>query len=109
MSNQVIESIEQFEGLLQKHDEFLFVKNSLTCPISQAAFDEYQEFTEIHKDYPSYHLHVQEARELSNYIAETYGVKHESPQALVFRGNEVVWNASHWKITYDALKQEIVG
>ncbi|PMC37012.1 bacillithiol system redox-active protein YtxJ [Bacillus sp. UMB0899] len=109
MSNQTIESIEQFNELLKKHNEFLFVKHSLTCPISQAAFDEYQEFAGIHTDYPSYHLHVQEARELSNYISETYGIKHESPQALVFRGNEVAWNASHWKITYDALKQEILG
>ncbi len=108
MSNQSIESVDQFEELFQKHDEFLFIKNSLTCPISQAAFEEYQEFAEKHQDYPSYYLHVQDSRDLSNYIAEKFGIKHESPQALLFKANEVVWNASHWKITYDALKKETV-
>lgn len=108
MSNQTIETVEQFEELFNKHEEFLFVKNSLTCPISQAAFEEYQEFAAKHSDYPSYHLHVQDSRPLSNYIAEQFSVKHESPQALLFKGKEVVWNASHWKITYDALKKEII-
>ncbi|MDQ0224568.1 bacillithiol system redox-active protein YtxJ [Metabacillus niabensis] len=106
MSNKPIATIEEFEELFNKHDEFLFMKNSLTCPISQAAYEEFIDFTEKHQDYPSYHLHVQEARPLSNYIAETYHIKHESPQALLFKGKEVKWNASHWKITYDALKKE---
>ncbi|WP_299089209.1 bacillithiol system redox-active protein YtxJ [uncultured Metabacillus sp.] len=107
MSKQTIETIEQFEELFNKHEQFLFVKNSLTCPISQAAFEEYQEFAETHQDFPSYHLHVQDSRQLSNYIAETFGIKHESPQALLFKGRNVVWNASHWKITSEALEKEI--
>jgi len=109
VSNQLIETVDQFEELFQKHEEFLFVKNSLTCPISQAAFEEYQEFAGQHNEYPCYHLHVQDSRPLSNYIAEQFGIKHESPQALLFKGKEIVWNASHWKITNDALKKEING
>lgn len=109
VDKQLIDTVEQFEDLFNKHEEFLFVKNSLTCPISQAAFEEYQEFVEKHQDYPSYHLHVQDSRSLSNYIAETFAIKHESPQALLFKGKDVVWNASHWKITYDALKKEVLG
>lgn len=108
MSKEKIETVEQFEDLLNKQEEFLFVKNSLTCPISQAAFEEYEEFADKHQNFPSYHLHVQESKELSNYIAEKFAIKHESPQALLFKDKAVVWNASHWKITYDALKKEIV-
>jgi bacillithiol system protein YtxJ len=109
VSKQAIETIEQFEEVLNNNDAFLFVKNSLTCPISQAAFEEYQEFTDKHPDFPSYHLHVQDAKPLSNYISETFGIKHESPQALLFKGKKVVWDTSHWKITYDSLKKETIG
>lgn len=109
MSKLKIESVEDFEELLTKHDEFLLVKNSLTCPISQAGFEEYQKFAEKHHDFPTYHLHVQEARPLSNYIAETFSIKHETPQALLFKGKEIVWNASHRKITVDALSKQIIG
>lgn len=108
MSRKTIETVEQFEELFNSHKEFLFVKNSLTCPISHAAFEEYQEFAEKHQNFPSYHLHVQDSRPLSNYITETFAIKHESPQALLFKDKKVVWNASHWKITYDELKKEIV-
>jgi hypothetical protein len=36
---------------------------------------------------------------LSRTIEERTGVRHESPQVLVFRSGKVVWNASHLKIT----------
>jgi len=109
VSTQTIHSVEQFEELLDKHSTFLFLKNSLTCPISQAAYDEYQEFADKHEEVPTYHLHVQESRALSNYIAETFGIKHESPQALLFKDRQVSWNASHWKITYDSLKNTVMS
>ena len=38
-----------------------------------------------------------------NHIAEKYQIKHESPQAILFSQNNVVWNASHWKITNKSL------
>lgn len=107
MSKKVIETVEQFEEVLTKHEKFLFLKNSLTCPISHSAFEEFEHFTEDHQDISSYYLNVQDARPLSNYISETYGVKHESPQVLLFEDNQIIWNASHWKITFDALSKEM--
>lgn len=100
---QKIDSIQQFEQLIQSGEPFTFLKHSVTCPISQAAYEEYVKFTEDFPSLKSYYLTVQDSRPLSTYIAETFQVKHESPQALFFKGKEVVWNASHWKITYDAL------
>ncbi|MGA9288483.1 MAG: monothiol bacilliredoxin BrxC family protein, partial [Anaerobacillus sp.] len=35
--------------------------------------------------------------------AESCGVKHQSPQALIFNEDDVVWNESHWRITYTSL------
>ncbi|MFC0270329.1 bacillithiol system redox-active protein YtxJ [Metabacillus herbersteinensis] len=107
MSKEVIETVEQFEDILTRHEKFLFLKNSLTCPISHAAFEEFEHFTEDYQDIPSYYLNVQDARQLSNYISETIGIKHESPQVFLFKSKEVVWSASHWKITFDALSKEM--
>ncbi|WP_318507972.1 bacillithiol system redox-active protein YtxJ [Bacillus sp. T3] len=100
---QKIDSVEQFDQIIQANEPFVFLKHSVTCPISQAAYEEYVKFTEDHPNFNSYYLTVQDSRPLSNYIAETFQIKHESPQALFFKENGLVWNASHWNITYDAL------
>ncbi|HZG60848.1 MAG TPA: bacillithiol system redox-active protein YtxJ [Anoxybacillus sp.] len=108
MAMEKIDSVEQFQEVLEKGKSFLFIKHSLTCPISQSAFEEYKKFAKAHPEIDTYYLYVQEARSLSNYIAETFGVKHESPQALLFENGSVVWHTSHWNITYDTLRKEVV-
>jgi bacillithiol system protein YtxJ len=102
MAANKIQTQEQFEELVKK-DSFLLIKHSLTCPVSGAAFEEYENFLKENGDVNTAYLAVQEARPLSNYIAETYNIKHESPQAILFKNGEPAWNASHWKITNDAL------
>ncbi|WP_442595533.1 bacillithiol system redox-active protein YtxJ [Neobacillus sp. D3-1R] len=79
------------------------LKHSTTCPISQAAFEEYQKFSQEHPELDCYFLTVQDARPLSSYIAEQYHIKHESPQAILFKKKDVNWHASHWKITNSSL------
>ncbi|KZZ85699.1 MULTISPECIES: bacillithiol system redox-active protein YtxJ [Bacillaceae] len=100
-----IKEISEFESLLQTHDQFLFVKHSLTCPISKEAFRQFSQFDSSQNDLKSFYLHVQESRELSAYIAEKLGIKHESPQAILIDHGSAVWNASHWNITADSLKK----
>ncbi|WP_246941294.1 bacillithiol system redox-active protein YtxJ [Bacillus pinisoli] len=104
-----ISTVEEFEKLVNEEHDFLFIKHSLTCPVSLAAFDEYHLFVEANSTIPTYYLYVQEDRPLSTYIADTYGVKHESPQALHFKNGEVIWNASHWKITNRSLTEALIG
>lgn len=103
MAIKQIETIEQFNDFITTHDEFLLIKHSTTCPISQAAFEEFENYFEDHEELAGCFLTVQSARPLSNHIAETYQIKHESPQAFYFKEDKPVWHASHWKITYDAL------
>lgn len=102
-----IESVEEFNQALQENEKFFLLKHSLTCPISQAAFEEYEAYANSHEEMNIYYLAVQEARPLSNHIAETYHVKHESPQAILFNKEDVVWHASHWKITNDSLSKAV--
>jgi bacillithiol system protein YtxJ len=100
-----LHSVEEFNRLLEQGKPIFVLKHSLTCPISQAAYQEYQNFAETNHDIPAYYLTVQEARPLSNYIAETYDIRHESPQALLLSQNKVVWNASHWEVTQGTLAE----
>lgn len=102
-----IETEEQLTEAIQKSSPVLLLKHSLTCPISADAFAEYKQYAEENRDVETYYLAVQDARSLSNQIAETYQIKHESPQALLFSNNSVVWNASHRKITVQSLKEAI--
>jgi bacillithiol system protein YtxJ len=102
-----IDTLEQFEELLKNNETFFFIKHSLTCPISHAAFQEYQKYAESNQTVPTYFLAVQESRPLSNEIAERFQIKHESPQAFLFSKGEAKWNASHWKITNRSLTSAI--
>lgn len=98
-----IETIEQFDELIKKESKFYLLKHSLTCPISHAAYKEYEKYADESHDVPTYYLAVQDSRPLSNDIAEKFQIKHESPQAILFSNGEALWNASHWKITNRAL------
>ncbi|BCB05297.1 bacillithiol system redox-active protein YtxJ [Bacillus sp. KH172YL63] len=102
---QKIESVQQFEQLSETNPRFFLMKHSLTCPVSSTAFNEYQSFLNKHEGEEGFYLAVQESRELSNHIAEKYGIKHESPQAFLFIDGKPGWNASHWNITEGALQK----
>jgi bacillithiol system protein YtxJ len=81
-----------------KERPVVIFKHSLTCPISSAAYDQMAEF-----DGEVALVEVQRARELSREIEHRLGVAHESPQVIVLRNGQVAWNASHFKITADAV------
>lgn len=98
-----IESTEEFQQALKEDGHFFLLKHSLTCPISQAAYEEYEDHEKNHGGTKHYYLAVQDARPLSNYIADTFHIKHESPQAILFKNEDVAWHASHWKITTKSL------
>jgi bacillithiol system protein YtxJ len=48
-------------------------------------------------------IRVVESRAASNLVAERTGIRHESPQVIVFRDGEPVFEANNWGITTDAL------
>jgi bacillithiol system protein YtxJ len=102
-----IDTLEQFEDVLKQEDQFFLLKHSLTCPISHAAYQEYQKYAGDNQNVPTYYLAVQDARPLSNEVAEKFEIKHESPQALLIKNGEAIWNASHWKITNRSLTNAV--
>jgi bacillithiol system protein YtxJ len=109
-----LSTVAEVEPLIAGSGErpVLFFKHSLTCPISSAAFREYQQFLEARPadDATVYTLiEIQNARAVSDSIAERTGIRHESPQALLVRNGAVAWHASHWKIKAQALADAVAG
>ncbi|MBU9714683.1 bacillithiol system redox-active protein YtxJ [Evansella tamaricis] len=104
MSFKKISQQKELEQLFKDNERFFLLKNSTTCPISHEAYKETENFAEENTDVPVYYLNVQEARPLSNYIAEKFQIKHESPQAILFENEKVTWHDSHWRVTKDSLK-----
>ncbi len=77
-------------------------KHSTTCPISSAA---YQEMSRYGGDVSL--LIVQQSRDISRAVEARTGVRHESPQAIVLRNGQAVWNASHWSVRRGAVEHAV--
>jgi bacillithiol system protein YtxJ len=47
---------------------------------------------------------VVEDRPVSMHVADQAGVRHQSPQAILFYRGKPVWDESHYRITAEELK-----
>jgi bacillithiol system protein YtxJ len=88
------------ERLFERSHEkpVVLFKHSNACPISARAYGQLEQFG---GDVAI--VVVQKNRDVSREIETRTGVRHESPQAFVLRNGEVVWSASHFDITADAV------
>ncbi len=105
MTIRTIETENDLDELIAASGErpVLLFKHSNACPISSRAHGEIARLLEGESD-PKFGFGmvvVQEARSLSRAIEERFGVRHESPQAIVVRDGKAVWNASHFDVTRD--------
>ena len=93
---QRIEDTTALDNLLSNSNAQLVVvfKHSISCPISAAA---YREMQQLENDVVL--IEVQSAREVSRELANRTGIRHESPQVIVFRNGQAVWNASHYGVS----------
>ena len=101
MADQLTEASEL--GAALSAPQFLLVKHSPVCPISARAFEHYERFAAVFVEVPTAWIDVIGEKSLSDRVADATEISHESPQALILRDGEVVWNASHTSITKDAL------
>jgi len=53
----------------------------------------------------AHYLDLLSYRDVSNYIAETSGIYHQSPQILLFNNGKVVMDASHHAIKVESIKK----
>lgn len=97
------------QALVASDRPAVLFKHSATCSISIAVKREYDAFTAEHPDVPTRVITVQNERPLSNALEELLRVLHESPQAIVVQRGEVLWHASHRRVTAAALTDVITS
>ena len=105
-SNSFIElkdkqSLDEFIEKSRAHPSILF-KHSNTCGISAIA---YREMSKVQR--PIGLITVQKSRDLSNKLEEHYALEHETPQVLIVRGDELLWNASHSRVRANAVEEAL--
>jgi bacillithiol system protein YtxJ len=52
---------------------------------------------------------VQQNRDLSTLIAAETGIRHETPQVILFRKGQAAWSASHGAVTLAAMRAALEG
>ena len=82
----------------------LLFKHSRTCGISCEALDELHAHVERSEAEAAYKvITVQSHRVVSDEVALRFGIRHQSPQAILLRDGVPVWNGSHFRITASQL------
>ena len=101
---------DQLKQLITKSEERpqVIFKHSIRCNISSVALNR------IEKDCcpgntDFYYLDLISYRSISNKIAELFHVPHESPQVLVIKKGECVYEESHLAITMDDIREEVAA
>ncbi|MCD8539842.1 MAG: bacillithiol system redox-active protein YtxJ [Leadbetterella sp.] len=87
-------------------------KHSTRCSISATALDR------LERNWPKaagteavkmYYLDLIAHRDISNAVAERYGVQHESPQFILLKDGEAVYHESHYDIHLGEILERAQG
>ena len=104
---QGIDDLERLIGESETRPLLLF-KHSYTCGTSMEALEELvTHLNDRPTDVQYAMVTVQTHRDVSNAVSARLGVRHETPQALLIRDGRVVWSASHFRVTADAVEEAI--
>jgi len=87
----------------------LIYKHSPVCGASTTALRELSHFSAELPAVPVYQVDVIGQRSLSQAMEDRLGIRHESPQVILFLDRLPVWNASHFKITRSALLERMAS
>ena len=102
-----LESIEQLQTIKDNSSKnlVLIFKHSTRCSISRAALDRLERNWQQDemRDVKPFFLDLIRYRDVSDQLAEDFSVEHESPQVLVIKNGQSVYDRSHIGINYREL------
>jgi bacillithiol system protein YtxJ len=96
--------LEQIKELSKTKPQVIF-KHSIRCSISSVAKNRLDTNTPP-KDVDFYYLDLIRYRNISDKVAEMFSVYHESPQVLLIRNGECVYDESHSGITMAEIAEQ---
>jgi len=108
---QKIESQEDLNSAIEKSVEkpVVIFKHSTRCIISKTVLRNFENEVE-NFDVPEvdfYYLDLLSYRDISNAIAEKLNVTHQSPQLILLKNKEAIYNTSHDRITLESIKKHL--
>lgn len=89
---ETVQALDEFLSQANGAAAVLF-KHSNTCGVSARAYAEMSKMRE-----PVALITVQSARPVSDEIEKRWNLDHESPQVLIIRDGQMVWDASHFQV-----------
>lgn len=102
----LLESQEDLDYLIKKSFEkkVIIFKHSTRCFISKTVLKNFEkEIQDLHPNDEFYLLDLLAYRNLSNDIAERFGVQHQSPQLIVIENGKAIRSVSHQSINKDVI------
>lgn len=86
----------------------LIFKHSTRCPVSRMALRNFEQEYDIEEGkLKAYYLDLLEHRDISNEIAERFGVYHQSPQVILIKDGKAVYDTSHHEIDAGEVQKKI--
>jgi bacillithiol system protein YtxJ len=109
MTWKFLTEISQLEAIHQasENKDILIFKHSTTCSISHMAKMRLEDKWDENIIPEVFYLDVKKDRNISDKIAESFGVHHESPQVLIIREGECIYDASHFDISVEEIKETL--
>jgi bacillithiol system protein YtxJ len=102
-----ITTVAQLDAIAERSNTVacLILKHSTTCSISAMAKTRLERNWDFAAaDIEPYYLDLLSFRPISAAIAERFQVHHESPQVLLIRNGECIYDASHLDISVEELR-----
>lgn len=104
-----LSSPEQLQKIKDAEGYSVIFKHSTRCSVSMMAKKRFEfDWDAIPKGTSVYFLDLISNRELSNSISEQFNVYHESPQILLIKNGECIYETSHSEISAEDLADQIV-
>jgi len=103
-----LNNISQLDEIKSAQGYSILFKHSTRCSISMMAKKKFEfEWDSLPAETPLYFLDLISHRNISNAIAETFKVHHESPQLLLIKDGECIFEASHSEISAEEVADQM--
>lgn len=108
MEFQPLQSKEQLVKIAQAKGSHIIFKHNTTCPISKSVIKKLeQEAGILPHDTPVYILDLLSNRDISNSVAATFNIPHQSPQLLLIKDGKCIYNESLYNISAEETAQAL--
>lgn len=91
---QLASQLDEMVAISDQKPALIF-KHSTRCSVSRFALKQFENEYALDDKIDAYFLDLLEYRDISNEIASRFGVYHQSPQLLLIKNGQSVYDASH--------------